>query len=172
MPFCPDTMKLCGMCLGFCPAHHYKHVPHALYVHAKFDRLDQVLIPVPGGRCCRQTWHHSSFIVLTVCVWRTVWRRSVWYLYIPLWCHSLCGACLSWWKRHCSRLSSFLCCLHLLYRGQRAPGGSSFIHHLRELRSFPLALFLPLHTLKSHLYRSIESQRLYPQPLTPLLCWW
>lgn len=54
--------------------------------------------------------------------------------------------------------------LHLLYRGQRAPGGSSFIH-LRELRSFPL--FLPPHTLKSHLYWSIDSQRLYPQPLTP-----
>lgn len=54
--------------------------------------------------------------------------------------------------------------LRLLYRGHRAPGGSSFIH-LRELRSFPL--FLPLHTLKSHLYWSIDSQRLYPQPLTP-----
>lgn len=41
------------------------------------------------------------------------------------------------------------------------------------VKIFPLALFLPLHTLKSHLCCSIGSQRLYPQPLTPpFLCWW
>lgn len=51
-----------------CPAHHHKHVNHAFYVHAKFDRVDQVLIPMPGGKCCRQTLRHSSFIVLAVCV--------------------------------------------------------------------------------------------------------
>lgn len=67
-----------------CPAHHHKYVNPAFYVHAKFDGVDQVLIPVPGGKCCRQTLRHSSFIVLAVRVcWQTVWRRSVWYLHIP-----------------------------------------------------------------------------------------
>lgn len=148
---------------------HHKHVNHAFHVHARSDRVDQVLIPEPGGKCCRRTLLRSSFIVLAVCVcWQTEWRRSVWYLYIPLWYHSLCGACLSRWKPHCSRLSSFLTSpVSWSSRPRRILLHSSA--WVKIFSSFPPSAHPQITSVLVYRQSTVVPPASYPPSL---LCWW
>lgn len=109
MAFCPRTVKLCGMCLGFSVQLTSQACQSRFLCPCEVWSGGSGVDPRAWWEMSQATLLRSSFIVLAVCVcWQTEWRRSVSYLYIPLWYHSLCGPCLSRWKPHCSRLSSFL----------------------------------------------------------------